>query len=106
MFTWKDETRESLHLQQAIGDKEVELHRHRSRSRPALLHCPHLHEIWILNDLKGALLIRIRVGACSSFGSSDHGRRKEKKRSLEEETMEKSDGGDGGGSTKLGFGKI
>ena len=106
MFTWKDEARESLHLQQAIGNKEVELHRRRGRSRPVLLHRPHLDEIWILNDFKGALLVRIRMGTRSFFGSSDHGRRKEKKQSLEEETMEKSDGDDGGGSTKLGFGKI
>src|SRR5919198_1334828 len=45
MLTQKHEARESLHLQQAIGNKEVELRRRRGRSRPVLLHRPHLDEI-------------------------------------------------------------
>ena len=76
MLTREHKARKGLHLQQAIGDEEVELRRRRGWSWPALLHRPHLHEIWILDDLKGALLVRIGVGAVSLLGSSDHGRRK------------------------------
>ena len=106
MLPRKDVPEKHLHLKQAKGDEEVQLRLSSGWSGPLLLHLPYLHEICVLDDFKGALLIRIRMGTRSSFGSSDHGRRKEKKRSLEEETMEKSDDGDGGGSTKLGFRKI